>query len=147
MPPSSAYTTKGSEFKFCLVLIGVGFLTCRFMQASAVVAQVDTDRFHQAVAIAQGQSDFSLGLPFEKLTPTDGFQRATWISQPGYEIGQIPVRVSVDGEGEVSVVYTVSYHSWNIDTIGHLRRVAIRVEWERASGARGVYEVEGIRAG
>jgi hypothetical protein len=145
-------STSGSifaftEFKFCLMIVGVGLMTCRCMQASAGIAEVDTNRFHQAVAIAQGQSEFSLGIPFDELEPTDGFQSASWVSQPGYRPGEIPVQVSVSGEEETEVVYDISYRSENMDGTGHLRRIAIRVEWDRAGGNRGVYTIEGVRAG
>ena len=86
-------------------------------------------------------------LPFEDLGPTDGFQPAKWISRPDYNLGEMLIRVSVSGVGEAPVVYSVSYHSENIDTVGHLRRIAIRVEWDRSSGARGVYTIAGVRAG
>ena len=78
-----------TEFKFCLMIIGVGILTCRCMQASAGIAEVDANRFRQAVAIAQGQSEFSMGLPFERFEPTGGFLPANWISQPGYGAGEM----------------------------------------------------------
>ena len=136
-----------TEFKFCVMLIAIGVLTCRWMQESALIAEVDVNRFRQAIAIAEGQSDYSLGIPFTSLTPTDGFQRASWISQPGYEIGEIPIQVSVNSQSEKPVVYTVSYRSPNADEVGHLRRIAIRVEWDRAGQTRGVYTLEGIRAG
>lgn len=145
----SSKKTQGfalTEFKFCLMIVAVGVLTCRCMASSAVIAEVDTNRFRQAVAIAQGQSEFSLGMPFEDLEPTDGFQPAKWISRPDYGLGEMPIHVSVSGKSEAPVVYRVSYHSENIDTVGHLRRIAIRVEWSRASGARGVYTIEGVRA-
>jgi len=81
-----------------------------------------------ALAIAMGQANTAMTTEYERLQPTLDFVRA--------ETGP----VVVDG-----LVYDVELRITDLDGLGHLRRIDVRVAYERGEGERALVETRTVR--
>lgn len=135
-----------AELVFSLSLLGVGALGLDAVDIWRDAKEIDSHRYRQAVAIAQGQMEYVNQLHFEELIETQGFEPAAWIHPPGHATGELPVEIR-DASGTVheSSVYRVSASFENVDDAALVRKVEVRVGWTETTGRERDYTISSVR--
>ncbi len=138
-----------TEFSACLALVAMVVFGADWVSGSPDAAPQSTETRSQAFAIAQGQSNVAHQIDFARVTETPDFVPAPWVNQPGYALGEVPVEFfgdTIDPEAAPEI-YDVEVRVTNLDRSGHMRRIELRVGYDRSSGGRGWVTVETVRAG
>lgn len=137
------------EFTASLALVAMVVFGADWVSGSADATAKSRETRSQALAIAQGQSTVAQSIAWDRLTPTADFAPASWVHQPGYAPGQVPVEIigdEIDPDAGPDI-YEVSVRITDLDRSGHMRRIEVRVGFDRANGDRGWVDLESVRAG
>lgn len=141
--------TRGSsiaEMVLALGLMSMGALGLDAVDIWKDSKQIDGHRYRQAVAIAEGQMDYVNALHFEEILPTNGFEAAPWIHQPGFDNGEVLVEIrNESGRLLEENVYTVTTRFRNVDEAALVRHVELKVTWAETTGRRRDVTLKDVR--
>jgi len=118
------------EVMIAVLLLAVGVAGMIAIQVLAMRDEAIAREDNEASRIARDVLEQIQRMPFTQVAPTVGYVQPAWISNAGYNNGEVPVQVQQPDGGVVDQnVYTVSWKITNVAGQTSLRNVDIQVAW------------------
>ncbi|MBW2447710.1 MAG: hypothetical protein JRG83_17510 [Deltaproteobacteria bacterium] len=128
------------EVMIAIMLLAVGVAGMISIQVLAMRDEAIARQDNDASRIARDVLEQVARLPFTTVLPTAGYDEPAWISNAGYDDGEVPVSVQTPEGGEIDqLVYQVNWQVTAVPGQSSLRSVDIQIAWTDAADRQQTY--------